>query len=252
MFDEKKMEYDSEIKKEIPVIWMPKYYSGRGAAIKLLEEKVYMSESDFWILKNKTKAKDKMLYSGLIISHNGCLKLNDNAAAEKRFRPECVTIDKQGYGGSLVYTYCCPDQGIYEVGEASAKNCKNDYPYAMAFKRCFDRVVLKLCGLAFYGVYSDSEADEFKEPTERSAEHTGDKPIEQMSEEDFNEVVNNGKANPLICAHCHKEIKAHEKWSAEKVAELTEKEFGETICYECGKKARARIEAAKKNASTVR
>ena len=33
----------------------------------------------------------------------------------------------------------------------------------MAFKRLFDRVVLKVCKLAFDGIYSDSEADEFKE-----------------------------------------------------------------------------------------
>lgn len=66
--------------------------------------------------------------------------------------------------------------------------------------------------------------------------------------DDFNGFINE-QPKPLICAHCHGEIKAHEKWSAEKVAELTEKEFGEAICFECGKKARARIEAAKKNES---
>ena len=31
----------------------------------------------------------------------------------------------------------------------------------MAFKRCFDRVVLKNSKLAFSGVYSEAEADEF-------------------------------------------------------------------------------------------
>ena len=45
----------------------------------------------------------------------------------------------------------------------SQHNCKNAYPYAMALKRCFDRVVLKNSKLAYDGVYSDSEADEFKE-----------------------------------------------------------------------------------------
>ena len=48
----------------------------------------------------------------------------------------------------------------------SARNCKNEYPYAMAFKRLFDRVVLKQCKLAYDGIYSDSEADEFKDPME--------------------------------------------------------------------------------------
>ena len=32
----------------------------------------------------------------------------------------------------------------------------------MAYKRCFDRVVLKKSRLAYSGVYSDSEAEEFK------------------------------------------------------------------------------------------
>jgi hypothetical protein len=34
----------------------------------------------------------------------------------------------------------------------------------MAVKRCMDRVILKNCKLAYDGVYSDSEAEEFKEP----------------------------------------------------------------------------------------
>ena len=163
MFGEKKEEYDSVSRANLPVFQMPKYITGREAAVKLLKEKDYITEADFWILMNRTKAGDKMLYSGLIISHNGCLKINDNLPDEQKFRPECVSVNESGYGGALVFTYICPEQGIYEVGEVSQKNCKNDYPYAMALKRCFDRVVLKQCKLAYYGVYSDSEADEFKE-----------------------------------------------------------------------------------------
>ena len=37
----------------------------------------------------------------------------------------------------------------------------------MALKRCMDRVILKNCKLAYAGVYSDSEADEFAEPQEK-------------------------------------------------------------------------------------
>lgn len=163
MFGEKKEEYDSVSRANLPVFQMPKYITGREAAVKLLKEKDYITEADFWILMNRTKAGDKMLYSGLIISHNGCLKINDNLPDEQKFRPECVSVNESGYGGALVFTYICPEQGIYEVGEVTSKNCKNEYPYAMALKRCFDRVVLKQCKLAYYGVYSDSEADEFKE-----------------------------------------------------------------------------------------
>ena len=61
---------------------------------------------------------------------------------------------------SLVYTYI--DDEVYEVGEFNSTNGKNPYPYAMAYKRCFDRVVLKKSKLAYSGIYSEVEADEFK------------------------------------------------------------------------------------------
>jgi hypothetical protein len=49
----------------------------------------------------------------------------------------------------------------WSFGEASPKNNKNQYPYAMAEKRAKDRVALKLLGL--HGlVYSEEEADDFK------------------------------------------------------------------------------------------
>lgn len=47
----------------------------------------------------------------------------------------------------------------WSVGEASPKNCKNSYYYAMSEKRAKDRVILKL--LAGTGLYSEAEADEF-------------------------------------------------------------------------------------------
>lgn len=157
MFDEKTEEMG------LPVWQTPKYKTSRQFAIDLINSKQYdIEESDFWILMNKSKT-GKMLYSGLIISHNGCLKINDKL--ENKFNPHCVTLDKNGYKDSLVYTYI--DDDVYEIGEVSAKNCTNSYPYAMAFKRCFDRVVLKKSKLAFQGIYSDSEAEEFREPEQR-------------------------------------------------------------------------------------
>lgn len=163
MFGENKTEYYNG--QQIPVYQSPKYEQSKKKALEIIEKYDNINEGDFWILMNLTKKKDKMMYTGLIISHNGCLKINEAQPKEKKFKPSSVLeVDKNGYGNSLVFTYCDSEQGIYEVGEASAINCKNSYPYAMAFKRLFDRVVLKLCGLAFDGVYSDSEADEFKEP----------------------------------------------------------------------------------------
>lgn len=162
MFNEKTSEYSLKTRQQIPVVQSAKYLASRAKAIKAIQERPYLNEADFWILMNETKT-GKMMYTGLIISHNACLKINDNMPEKDKFDPDCVSVDKSGYGNSLVFTYANKAQGLYEVGEASAQNCKNAYPYAMAYKRLFDRVVLKICKLAFDGIYSDSEADEFKE-----------------------------------------------------------------------------------------
>lgn len=162
-FGEKKTENING--KTLPVEFItPKYKEARNKAIELLESDKYkgiLETSDFWILVNTYANKTKAMYSGLIISHNGCLKINDVLDEELKFKPECMTLDKEGYNGFLVFTYNCPKQGIYEVGEVSKDNCKNDYPYAMALKRCMDRVILKNSKIAYSGIYSDSEADEF-------------------------------------------------------------------------------------------
>lgn len=162
-FGEKKTENING--KTLPVEFItPKYKEARNKAIELLESDKYkgiLETSDFWILVNTYANKTKVMYSGLIISHDGCLKINDVLDEGLKFKPECMTLDKEGYNGSLVFTYNCPKQGIYEVGEVSKDNCKNDYPYAMALKRCMDRVILKNSKIAYSGIYSDSEADEF-------------------------------------------------------------------------------------------
>lgn len=150
---------------KIPVeYYTPKYKEAKSKAVELLESakfKGILKASDFWILVNTYANKTKAMYSGLIISHDGCLKVNDVLEEKLKFKPECVTIDKDGFNNSLVFAYNCPEQGIYEVGEVSKSNCKNDYPYAMALKRCMDRVILKNSKIAYSGIYSDSESDEF-------------------------------------------------------------------------------------------
>lgn len=163
-FGEKKSEWSSKQKKELPVFQTPKFVESKKKAIELLESGTYgLTEADFWILMNETK-NGKMAYSGLIISHNGCLKINDKLPSDMKFKPECVSIEQNGWGGSLVMVYACPAQGLFTIGEVSPKNCLNAYPYAMAEKRMFDRVVLKLSKIAFAGIYSEAESDEFRDP----------------------------------------------------------------------------------------
>lgn len=160
MFNEKEFEFSKKQGKEIPVWQTPKYKQSKAKAIELINNGGYgLCEGDFWILMNETKS-GKMQYTGLIISHNACLKINDNLT--DKFKPSAVSVDKEGFNNSLVYTYCNDKQGIYEVGECNNGNCQNAYIYAMAYKRLFDRVVLKLSKIAYDGIYSEVEAEEFK------------------------------------------------------------------------------------------
>ena len=54
------------------------------------------------------------------------------------------------------------DKTAWATGEVGPYNNKNNYPFAMAEKRAKDRVILKLLNLTG-DVYSEEEADEFKE-----------------------------------------------------------------------------------------
>lgn len=193
-------------------VWQsPKYIEAKKKAIEAIESEAFkgvLTEADFWILKNNTKT-GKIAYSGLIISHNGCLKINDSLPEEKRFKPSCLSLDKDGYNKSLVYSYCNDEQGIYEVGEVSAVNCKNGYPYAMALKRAMDRVILKNCKLAYAGIYSDSEAEEFKAPDPSPVTESAPAPAPKKSKSTdtrkaFAEII---KSNKLDIRAIAKEYK---------------------------------------------
>lgn len=162
MFDEQPQEWNPKDKVKLPVKHLAKYKEAKKKAEELIEAAKYnLDESNFWILK--TFSRENCFYAGLIISHNGCLKVNDNLPAEKQFKPESVQWISQT-PNNLVLAYINKEQGIYEFGEASEKNCKNDYPYAMVLKRLQDRVILKLSKIAYSGVMSESESDEFTMP----------------------------------------------------------------------------------------
>lgn len=216
-FGENEEEYSQKQGKKIPVWQSDKYKESKKKACEIIESGKYgLSPADFWILMNETKS-GKMGYTGLIISHNGCLKINDKL--EKPFNPMSVTEDKCGYGGALVFTYCDKDQGLYEVGEVTQKNCKNDYPYAMAFKRMFDRVVLKLSKLAYSGIYSEAESDTFKDPVDDTRNEP--KPIDEKN----------------TCKDCGKPIypvtHGGKKYSVAEIAENAINTYKAPLCWAC-------------------
>lgn len=225
-FGEKKMEYSQKHGKDLPVWQSPKYLESKAKAEEIIKSQKYgVQTSDFWILMNATK-NEKMAYTGLIISHNGCLKIND--CLESKFEPACVSFDKDGYKGSLVYTYIHPGQGIYEVGEVNTSNCKNEYPYAMAFKRLFDRVVLKLSKLAYAGIYSDSEADEFAQRIDAP---------EEAPKQPKAEPKNTKKSDPVRCECCGSEIQATmvdgKEYAANLIAARAISKYGVPLCFPC-------------------
>lgn len=180
-FGAQKMEYNSKAQANTKTWESPKFLEGKKKAIELINKTEYgLTEADFWILK--TYSAKTVTYAGLIISHNGCLKINDKLAAEAKFVPSCVSWVRNG-AGDLVLQYLNDKQGLLEFGEASIKNCTNAYPFAMVLKRLQDRVILKNSKIAFSGIMSEVESEEFKR-TEREEQEKADNLIteEQIAE----------------------------------------------------------------------
>ena len=231
-FGEHAEEYSAKQKKKIPVWQSPKYIEARDKAIEMIESGKYgLTDGDFWILMNETKS-GKMGYTGLIISHNGCLKVNDSLPEGKRFRPQCVELDKDGWGESLVYTYNCNEQGVYEVGEFSRVNGKNAYPYAMALKRMFDRVILKTSKLAYSGVYSESESDDFSDTREPSSTSAKGRPAAEQKEP----APDVGQRPPATCEECGETITATRNNDYDTIIR-NGMHFNKHLCYSCLMKA---------------
>jgi hypothetical protein len=74
--------------------------------------------------------------------------------------PTVIESDSQSGVVALCVTGHIGERAEWSIGEATPKNNKNAYPYAMAEKRAKDRVIIKLVGL--HGLYSEDEADDFK------------------------------------------------------------------------------------------
>lgn len=159
-FGEKNEEYSASLKKKIPVVVTQKYLKTKQQIVEMLDSGKYigLDDSNFWILMNQTK-DGRMAYTGLIISHDGMKIINDNLPKEKQVKAGCFSIPVMSeYKKDCMYMYY-QDEETMEFGEISVDNCKNSYPYAMLYKRCYDRVVKDKAKM--YGVYSEAEADEF-------------------------------------------------------------------------------------------
>ena len=125
------------------------------AKIQELQKKYSLSKDDFWNLTGNV----------WIIKHDAVEKIGkmenvifENPTIVEHSREHCVLM------GSA--TIIKEDKKIAEewtFGEADRKtNCKNSYVFAMCEKRLKDRLTLKLISAYEYGIYSDTEADNFK------------------------------------------------------------------------------------------
>ena len=83
---------------------------------------------------------------------------------------------------SVIATGRLGDHTEWSIGEASPKNNKNAYPWAMAEKRAKDRVILKLLGFAGE-VYSEEESDDFKSSSKQGRSNDlGPGPVDRVDD----------------------------------------------------------------------
>jgi hypothetical protein len=122
--------------------------------IKQLVDKYKLTKNDFWEFKRGGQ-------SMWIITHDACEKI----AAQENIQFGAPTIYRDSNQDvAIVGDAKRGNKVLWSTGEASPKNCKAQFPWAMAEKRLKDRLILKLISAYEYGVFSESEADAFKKP----------------------------------------------------------------------------------------
>ena len=106
------------------------------------------------------------------------------AGQEKGVVIESLDEVEKNSAEGVVAIKCTASLGKSKVityGEATPKNNKNGYPYAMAEKRAIDRAILKLIGIHGF-VYSDDEVDDKFENVEVKKTETKEKPKKKIDD----------------------------------------------------------------------
>lgn len=131
--------------------------------IEAVRDQYGLSESDFWELPQKKGtwiAKHSALEVAAVKAHIAF----DNPIIIEANSVEGIAV--LSVSGMVIND---PNRHEWATGEASPKNNKNAYPWAMAEKRAKDRVILKLIGM--HGLaYSEDEADDFERPATAAVE----------------------------------------------------------------------------------
>ncbi|MBX5140654.1 hypothetical protein HJB79_18030 [Rhizobium lentis] len=120
--------------------------------IEAIRQQYGLERDDFWqIPQNKQW-----------VAKHAALEVVATKAGVQFSMPTIIEADTEKGIAVLAVSGTLGGRSDWSTGEASSKNCKNAYPWAMAEKRAKDRLVLKLVGI--HGlVYSEEEADDFKE-----------------------------------------------------------------------------------------
>lgn len=111
-----------------------------------------------WLLEKAFKKGEEKKPIAWIAYHKFLERVADKAGIIFE-KPEVMNC--QEYEIAIYVNGKSGNKSAWSIGEASLKNCTNDYRWAMAEKRAKDRVILKLLGVAG-DMYSEEEADEFK------------------------------------------------------------------------------------------
>jgi len=174
--------------------------------IEVIREKYDLSSSDFWELPQK-KGTWVCKHSALeIVAVKANITFDLPQIIESDSANGIAVLAVRGYfpstdnglpsHNSERKTY--PGRSEWSTGEASPKNNKNAYPWAMAEKRAKDRVVLKLSGIAGL-VYSEDEADDFKEPPSKAPSAPAEKPVQpHMTYEAYLGAITKATAEPEL------------------------------------------------------
>lgn len=110
---------------------------------------------------------------GTWVAYHKAIELMSARAGIKFDAPVIVEMDSANKVAVILAQGHLGDKSVWSFGEASPHNNKNEYCVSMAEKRAIDRVVLKLIGL--HGeIYSEDEADDFKNSSPSNAELNAD------------------------------------------------------------------------------
>lgn len=130
--------------------------------IEVIRQKYDLDRDSFWELPQK-KGTWLVKHSALeIVAAKAGIRFDMPQILEAKGVEGAAAVCVQGIMG---------DRFEWSIGEASPKNSKNAYPWAMAEKRAKDRVILKLSGI--HGlVYSEEEmagSDRAEQPAQPAA-----------------------------------------------------------------------------------